>query len=705
MERDVLSPAVRSELTIKPAVEKAQAQLDHPSHGQGRAIPRYRLATISLLLCLLGASSLPGAARASVPLSFSAPEPVDARLTPSAISCPSLELCVVADQTGEMLFTADPASPFPIWSVPEQIDRSLTSPQTVTSLSCASQSLCVVVDSRGDELTSTDPLGGAGTWQAATIDVSSPLRAVSCATTALCVAVDESGHALTSTDPGAVDPTWNASDMKAANPLRAISCPTESLCVAVDEAGDVLTSTDPAAGASASWQTHDIDPAGHPQSVSCSTIGSCVVLDSGGDSLASANPASEAPTWSETKVDLSGELEAVSCTFAGFCVAVDAGGHALTSDEPTAAIPSWDGQTVDAHKLLGTSCLPEGFCMTIDSAGEVLQAFLAAPVSSTTGASEVAIAEETLTGTIDPNHAQISGCRFEYGTSTEYGQSVPCSNQPLPAGGTQTVSARIGGLNPASTYHYRVRAADAAGTGTGADETFTTAAAVVIEHPTPTIVGVPAVGERLRCLSGITSTAVTLTYLWYHDTTPISATDNSTYQVRSGDAKHHLQCRVTATDTAGSASANSAFVAIPAQGILASVGESTVGKAVVVGKQVLVPVQCSPDADGGCVLELKLTLLETRRGNRIVAVSAAKHSSSSQVKVTVASAREHMSPGQRLTVSMTLSRTAQSLLARMHRLPAELTVTGTVIGALKASLARQRVTLMVTLTHSASRRI
>jgi hypothetical protein len=613
-------------------------------------------------------------------------------------------LCVVTDQAGEVLFSADPTASSPSWSPPEQIDPGLMSPQTLVSLSCASQQLCVAVDSRGAELTSTDPVGGASTWRSTMIDPSKAVRAISCASAALCVAIDESGHALTSTNPGAADSAWNVSDIDTATPLRAISCPTESLCVAVDEAGNVLTSTDPGASG-ASWQTHDINPTGHPRAISCSANGTCVVLDSLGDALASENPASDSPTWSETNVDLSGSSDNVSCTVAGFCVMVDNRGDALASDEPAAVIPSWSKQSADSHELLGVSCVSEGFCSAIDATGDVLQAFLPAPVSTAVASSEVATGEEMLTGTVDPNGAQLSACHFEYGMSTEYGQSLPCSNQPLPAGGTQTVSARIRGLAPATTYHFRVLATNAGGTGTAADQTFTTATAAVIVHPVPTIVGVPAVGERLRCLTGVASTAATLTYLWSRDTTPISGTGSAVYEVRSGDAKHHLRCRVTATDTAGSASASSAFVAIPAQGIVASVGESTIGKAVVRGKQVLVPVRCSSEADGACTIELRLTVVETRRNNRIVAVTAAQRSGASQLEVTIASAREHMSPGERLTVPMTLTYTARSLLARMHRLPAELTVIGTVIGALKASLAHQRVTLTVTLVHGASRRI
>jgi hypothetical protein len=508
------------------------------------------------------------------------------------------------------------------------------------------------------------------------------------------------------TDPGATNPTWNASGIDGAIGLIAVSCPGESLCVAADESGDVLTSENPAAG-DASWHSHEIDPSGHLQTISCSPTGTCVALDSAGAVFASANVSSQTPTWSETEIDSTAVPESVSCTLTGLCVVVDSQGQTLTSDEPTAAIPAWSSQNSDSHRLTGISCLPEGLCTAIDARGEALQGFVPAPIVSVGSATEVSAGEETVTGTIDPNDAQLSSCRFEYGLTSSYGQSVPCANQPLPTGTTQAVSAHIQGLASASTYRFRVLAEDAAGTGVSSDGTFTTAAAIGILQPTPTIVGVPAVGERLRCLSGISSPAVTLTYVWYHDATPIAATNSSIYQVRSGDAKHHLQCKVTATDAAGSASATSAFVAIPAQGIVASVGETTVGKARSAGKLLLVPVQCSPRAAGGCTIELKLSLTETLKGKRVVAVAASAHDATGirrNVRVTLASARVRMSPGQLLTISIPLKSSARSLLSRMHKLPAELTVVGTVIGALKASLSHQQLTLGGAAAGAARRR-
>ncbi len=69
----------------------------------------------------------------------------------------------------------------------------------------------------------------------------------------------------------------------------------------------------------------------------------------------------------------------------------------------------------------------------------------------------------TLNGHIDPAGAgEVTGCRFEYGTTTAYGQSVPCAEGnsfTAPA----DVHADIHGLSPGSEYHYRLLASNADG--------------------------------------------------------------------------------------------------------------------------------------------------------------------------------------------------------------------------------------------------
>jgi YD repeat-containing protein len=79
-----------------------------------------------------------------------------------------------------------------------------------------------------------------------------------------------------------------------------------------------------------------------------------------------------------------------------------------------------------------------------------------------------------LNATVNPEN-RLTTYRFEYGTSTAYGTSVPVPDGEIPASFEDTpVSAELSGLSIDTTYHYRIVAANSKGTFTGPDETFTT---------------------------------------------------------------------------------------------------------------------------------------------------------------------------------------------------------------------------------------
>ncbi len=77
-----------------------------------------------------------------------------------------------------------------------------------------------------------------------------------------------------------------------------------------------------------------------------------------------------------------------------------------------------------------------------------------------------------LTAQIDPGGLSAS-YRFEYGTDTGYGTSVPIPDGQVGNGfGDVTVARGIEGLSPGVTYHWRVVATGVGGTNTGVDHTF-----------------------------------------------------------------------------------------------------------------------------------------------------------------------------------------------------------------------------------------
>jgi hypothetical protein len=95
------------------------------------------------------------------------------------------------------------------------------------------------------------------------------------------------------------------------------------------------------------------------------------------------------------------------------------------------------------------------------------------PTASTGGADAIGRHGATVHGTVNPRGARTT-YYFEFGLTSAYGfRSRPRS---LSAGTTaRSVRASLTGLQSARTYHYRLVARNANGTGLGRDRTFTTA--------------------------------------------------------------------------------------------------------------------------------------------------------------------------------------------------------------------------------------
>lgn len=106
-----------------------------------------------------------------------------------------------------------------------------------------------------------------------------------------------------------------------------------------------------------------------------------------------------------------------------------------------------------------------------------------APAVTTNAATNVTGSGATLNGTVNPEGASTT-YQFDYGTTASYGSSVPVPAGSAGAGSSAVnESATLSGLQPSTTYHYRIKATNSAGTSFGSDQTFTTAssAGVVVE--------------------------------------------------------------------------------------------------------------------------------------------------------------------------------------------------------------------------------
>jgi hypothetical protein len=100
---------------------------------------------------------------------------------------------------------------------------------------------------------------------------------------------------------------------------------------------------------------------------------------------------------------------------------------------------------------------------------------VAAPSVETQAATEVGPSAARLNASIDPRGGPLSACTFEYGTSTSYGSSVPCSALPGSGSSPVAVSVQLAtGLAANTEYHFRISATNAAGTSQGGDLTFKT---------------------------------------------------------------------------------------------------------------------------------------------------------------------------------------------------------------------------------------
>jgi hypothetical protein len=118
----------------------------------------------------------------------------------------------------------------------------------------------------------------------------------------------------------------------------------------------------------------------------------------------------------------------------------------------------------------------DGTVYAVDAATNEVSVFtqVLLPDVTTGAASGLGETTATLAGIVNPVGLPVSGCAFEYGTSTSYGQSAPCSSLPGSGEAPVSVGASLTGLSPLTVYHYRLVASNANGENRGGDKTFTT---------------------------------------------------------------------------------------------------------------------------------------------------------------------------------------------------------------------------------------
>ena len=337
----------------------------------------------------------------------------------------------------------------------------------------------------------------------------SELLGVSCLSQDECVAVGtmkNSAGAWVNYSARWSDGTWNSLQTPTSNEsthsvIAGVSCGSQTSCMAVGwydtGKGAKPFSLALANSPSGGWSLQPRAWYGVFEGVTCTSAEFCMAAGE-----AYGPPAVE--TWNGAQWTVAaapelsdvtdGSLKGVSCVSPMDCTVV---GYGLSKDQETTVTlaerwngASWTEETTPregerASELTGVSCVAPSECTAVGSskAGGKRESLIETRRETTPGAvavetgaaSSITPTSATLNATVDPNGGQVSACRFEYGTTKAYGSSAPCSALPASGEDPIAVSAALASLATNTTYHFRISATDAGGTGYGSDQMFTTA--------------------------------------------------------------------------------------------------------------------------------------------------------------------------------------------------------------------------------------
>lgn len=156
--------------------------------------------------------------------------------------------------------------------------------------------------------------------------------------------------------------------------------------------------------------------------------------------------------------------------------------HRLTEYPGLSSDPGQDtieddltGLTPNTKYLLRAYAINEGNGVENRTGTVPLSTTIPPPLVTTAPATDISDSSAQLVGSVDNTFGDQTTFHFEYGLTTSYGSRVPAAegvagNLRTP----RTFSRIVNGLQPGTTYHYRLVATNSGGSAGGADHTFTT---------------------------------------------------------------------------------------------------------------------------------------------------------------------------------------------------------------------------------------
>lgn len=440
----------------------------------------------------------------------------------NAVSCvPGTTECVVADSKGNVYYSTgvsvNASATWTPWTGPAPTEPS-------EAVACPAISLCTIAAGHAEEpgtggsVYYATSLGGA--WKLAR-EPTYGTDAISCPSTSLCVSAQAEGWIVRSTKPASEE--WFPVELGLVK-MTAVDCLTSSFCAVVDSKGNVHIADTEAkvTGLSGSgWKATDVDGTIALTGIACTSTTFCLAVDGAGNVLSLTISANGEATASKDDVDGTNSLTAITCT--GFtCATVDKQGNVFVSGNGGA---TWIKEFTTGTDLTSVSCASNALCVAADTTGNVT-VFAPAVVSIEPCAGGGGVHPldgdgYELCGVVNPHGATVEACQFEVGTEAHtYTSNFPCESESL-SGKEESVqvTAKLEGLAPDATYHYRLSVTNKNGTEVGPEEQFTT------EPVAPSVTGesVLSVAEDEANLEAQINPGGEATYYLEYGTSPCGA--------------------------------------------------------------------------------------------------------------------------------------------------------------------------------------